>query len=261
MKKKLLGFFALVLGSLTMNAQTTAMQFAGQDCNGNNVDLFADLNAGKCVVLFYYMPNCGACPPPASSIQTMANNVMNTYPGLVKGYAYPYQNSTTCTYSASWVTNNNLNFYAPMDSGATQVAYYGGFGMPTVVLVGGLDHRVMFVTQSFLTSDTTIMRDSILNFLSAVSVNNLPTAISSVNTYPNPANTSVTAEINLTKSSTVTMQIVNILGEVVETVYNGETPAGTLRKEISTATYAEGNYFLRITSDGEVTNQNFTVIH
>lgn len=262
MKKKLLGIFALVLGSvITLNAQTNAMQFTGQDCNGNNVDLFADLNAGKCVVLFYYMPNCGSCPPPASRIQAMANNVMDTYPGMVKGYAFPFQNSTTCSYSSSWVTNNSLNFYAPMDSGAAQVAYYGGFGMPTVVLVGGLDHRVMFVTQSFTTSDTTIMRDSILNFLSAVNVNTLPAAISGVNTYPNPADNSVTAEITLSRPSAVAIEVVNILGEVIEVVYNGNTPVGTLRKEISTAAYAEGNYFLRITSDGEVTNESFTVMH
>ena len=260
MKNKLLLGFAFVLGSLTLNAQTNATQFSGLDCNGNNVDVFADLNAGKAVVLFFFMPNCGSCPPPATKVQTMANNVMNTYPGMVKGYAFPYNNSATCSTAQAWVTNNNLNFYAPIDSGAAQVAYYGGFGMPTVVLLGGLDHRVMFVTQSFVTSDTTTMRDSILN-LFATGVNTLPAAISSVNTFPNPANSSVTAEINLLKSSTVTMQVVNVLGEVTETVYTGETPAGTLRKEISTAAYAEGNYFLRITSDGEVTNQSFTVVH
>lgn len=165
MKNKLLLGFTLVLGSLMLNAQTNAMQFSGLDCNGNNVDVFADLNAGKAVVLFFFMPNCGACPPPATKVQAMANNVMNTYPGMVKGYAFPYNNSSTCSTAQAWVTNNSLNFYAPVDSGAAQVAYYGGFGMPTVVLLGGLDHRVMFVTQSFLTSDTTIMRDSILNLL------------------------------------------------------------------------------------------------
>lgn len=260
MKKKLLGIFALVLASFTMNAQTTAMQMNGLDCNGNSMDVFADLNAGKAVVLFYYMPNCGSCPPHANRIQTMVNNVMNTYPGMVKGYAFPFQNTTTCAYSQSWVTNNNLNFYAPMDSGAASVAYYGGFGMPTVVLLGGLDHRVMFSTQNMTAGDTTVMRDSILN-LFATGVNTLPGFISSFNAFPNPANTSVQIELNVTKASMIKMEIVNILGEIIEVPYNAETPAGLFRKEISTEGYANGTYFVRVTSDGEVSNKSFTVSH
>ncbi len=89
-------------------AQTSAMQFAGVDCNGNAVDLFADLNAGKAVILHFYMPNCGSCPPPAQKIQAMANKINATHPGMVKGYAFPFQNSTTCTYSSSWVTLNRI---------------------------------------------------------------------------------------------------------------------------------------------------------
>jgi hypothetical protein len=260
MKKKLLGIFSLVLASFAMNAQTTAMQMNGLDCNGNSMDVFADLDAGKAVVLFYYMPNCGSCPPHASRIQSMVNNVMNTYPGMVKGYAFPFQNTTTCAYSQSWVTSNSLNFYAPMDSGAASVAYYGGFGMPTVVLLGGLDHRVMFSTLNMTVGDTTIMRDSILN-LFATGVNSLPGFISSFNAFPNPSNSSVQIELNLTKAAMIKLEIVNVLGEIVEVPFNGETAPGLFRKEIVTAGYPNGTYFIRVTSDGEVSSQSFTVVH
>lgn len=260
MKKQLLALFTFVLGLASLNGQTTAMPMSGLDCNGNSMDVFADLNAGKAVVLFYYMPNCGTCPPHASRIQSMVNNVMNTYPGMVTGYAFPFQNTTTCAYSQSWVTNNSLNFYAPMDSGAASVAYYGGFGMPTVVLLGGLDHRIMFSTQNMTVGDTTIMRDSILN-LFATGVNTLPGFISAFNTFPNPSNTSVQIELNLTKASMIKLEVVNILGEIVEIAFNGETGPGLFRKEISTAAYPNGTYFIRITSEGEVSNQSFSVIH
>jgi hypothetical protein len=85
----------------------------------------------------------------------MANNINAMHPGLVKGYAFPFNNTTTCAYSSSWVSSNGLSsFYVPMDSGAVAVAHYGGFGMPTVVVLGGMDHRVMYVSQSFSNADT-----------------------------------------------------------------------------------------------------------
>lgn len=252
---------ALMFTCVIANAQTTAMQINGVDCNNNPVDLFAELNAGKAAVIFFYMPNCGSCPPPALKIQTMANNIMDTYPGMVKAYAFPFQNSTTCTYSASWVTNNNLSLYAPMDSGAVPVAYYGGFGMPTVVLVGGTDHRIMFSTQSFSTSDTTIMRDSILNLLGPASITNVNSSISSVNLFPNPANEVVQVELNVVRSSEITIEVVNVLGEVVNNVYSSTTAPGLLRKEIPTAELSNGNYFIRVTDGETVQNHKLTVAH
>jgi hypothetical protein len=237
------------------------LQFSGVDCNNNAVNLFNDLDAGKAVVLFFYMPNCGSCPPPALQIQTMANNVMATYPGMVKGYAFPYQNSTTCAYSISWVTNNGLSFYAPMDSGATPVAYYGGFGMPTVVLVGGADHRVMWSTQSFGAGDTTIMRDSILNLLGPAGLNPVDPNISSVNVFPNPANEKLQVEMNITNPVDVKFEVVNLLGEVVLNVYNSGAAPGLLRKEISTAELSNGAYFVRVTSGDNVQNHKFSVAH
>ena len=71
--KKLFTFsIALASFFVTTNAQT-AMQISGLDCYDNSMDMFADLDAGKAVILHFYMPDCGSCPPPATKIQTMAN--------------------------------------------------------------------------------------------------------------------------------------------------------------------------------------------
>lgn len=261
MKKLFTILSALALSASISNAQTTAMQFSGLDCNGNSVDLYADLNAGKAVVLFYYMPNCGTCPPQATKIQTMVNNLMVTYPGMIKGYAFPFQNNTTCSYSQSWVTNNNLNFYAPMDSGATQVAYYGGFGMPTVVLVGGADHRVLFSTLSFTSADTLTMHDSIVNLLGPAAVQNMNPNISSVNLFPNPANQNLQIEMNIAHQSDIKIEVVNVLGETVREVYNASTAPGVLRKEVATGELSNGAYFIRVSSDYSVQNYKFSVAH
>jgi hypothetical protein len=261
MKHKLFFLFSLMFVFTISKAQQPAMQISGVDCNNNAVDMFADLDAGKAVVVFFYMPNCGSCPPPALNIQTMANNIMNTFPGAVKGFAFPFMNTTICTYSNSWVTNNGLSMYVPMDSGATQVAYYGGFGMPTVVLLGGIDHHVMWSTQSWANSDTTIMRDSILGMLAQVGMNDLHNTISSVDVYPNPAKDKVQVAMDLSKSAVLKIELVNMLGEVVETMYNTTAPSGQFRAEVATDGFSNGIYFIRVSAGNSVQNYKVTIAH
>lgn len=261
MKKINLLFWALMLVTTISKAQTTAMQFTGQDCNGNNVDLFADLDAGKAVILHFYMPNCGSCPPPAKKIQAMANNINAIYPGKVKGYAFPFQNSTTCSYSQGWVSSNILSFYAPMDSGAEQVAHYGGFGMPTVVVVGGTDHKVLFSTLSFSTSDTTEMRDKIIAMINgATGIGDLPHALNSFNIYPNPAANQFSVSIDLKEAADVLIDVTDLTGKEV-TVLMNEKHNGPLKKEFNTENLPNGIYFVRLQVNHVSSTQKLSITH
>lgn len=239
-------------------SQTTAMNFTGQDCNGNNVDLFADLDAGKAVMLIFYMPNCGSCPPVASKMQTMANNINATHPGLVKAYAFPYNNSTTCTYSSGWVMNNNLPLFAPMDSGAVQVAYYGGFGMPTAVLLGGDNHDVLFTTQNFTTSDTTTMRDLILNNLTA-GIKEQST-LQNVSAYPNPASGNITVNFEALQGSELSMQITDLSGKAVMTFEKEKLNKGLVEKQIDISSLPVGSYILHLEMNGTLVTEKINVV-
>lgn len=238
-------------------SQTTAMNFSGQDCNGNNVNLFSDLDAGKAVMLIFYMPNCGSCPPAASQMQTMANNINATHPGLVKAYSFPYQNSTTCTYSSSWVVNNNLPLFAPMDSGAVQVAYYGGFGMPTVVLLGGDNHDVLFVTQDYNTSDTTTMRDLILNNMTAGLEQN---TIQNVSIYPNPVSNLLTVNFEALQGSEMLMQLTDLSGKVVMTFEKEKLNKGISEKQIDISGLPVGSYILSLEMNGTLVTEKINVV-
>lgn len=262
MKKINLFLLALMFVITTSKAQTTAKQFTGLDCNGNNVDLFADLDAGKAVILFYYMPNCGACPPPASTIQTMAMGINAQYPGMVKGYAFPYQNVTTCTYSQSWVNSNNLGaLYTPMDSGASQVSYYGGFGMPTVVLVGGTDHQVLFSTLMFSSSDTTEMKNKILAlFGGSTGIKDLPSTVNNFVLYPNPANNKISVNLDLKEASNIVLDITDITGKQVALWVN-EKQSGSFEKQFSTESLPNGVYFVRLQVNGNITTQKINIVH
>lgn len=256
---------AVLFGFMTTSAgaQTTAMDFNTTDCNGNTANLFADLDAGKAVVLFYFMPNCGSCPPPAQKIQAMAQHINATHPGMVKAYAFPFNNTTACSYSQSWVSSNNLSWYAPMDSGAAAVAHYGGFGMPTVVLVGGSNHRVMFSTLSFSTNDTTTMRDSILALIGGAptGLDEVSAGISDLNVYPNPAPGEVSIAASLKARSHLIIDVLDITGKRVLLVSDEKNAAGSVQHSFDTKGLANGLYTVRLNVNGKAVNRKLHVAH
>jgi hypothetical protein len=262
MNTKITLLFSIFIFTFSGFSQTTAMNFIQNDCNGNPQNLFSDLDAGQAVVLFYYMPNCSTCPPPAANIQAMANKINATCPGMVKGYANSYLNSTSCAYTASWVTSNNLNFYTPMGgTGADEVAYYGGFGMPTVVLVGGTNHDVLFVTQNWVDSDTTTMRDLILNMACVASTEELNSNFSVLSVYPNPTVDELSFSINAPNNESVFIEMEDITGRVVVAKREVKSENGLVQSSLDLSGLPDGNYILKAEMNGVIITQKVLVQH
>ncbi|MBS1683997.1 MAG: T9SS type A sorting domain-containing protein [Bacteroidetes bacterium] len=261
---KILVIAVLVFSSLVTKAQYTALDFNKMDCNGTDMHhLFADLDSGKAVLLHFFMPNCGSCPPPARILQNMAMGINDMHPGMVKGYAFPYINSTTCAYAASWVSSNNLStIYTPMDSGAAGVANYGGFGMPTVVVLGGMDHRVLFVSQAFSSSDTTTIKDSIMGLMSATTgVIELPNNVSSFKVFPNPAVDNLSINVALTEATTASIDISDMAGKQVAVVMKAQSINGQAAIPFNTRALPAGTYTVRLTANNKSVSQKLTVTH
>lgn len=259
--KKIILFLTLIFTVTISNAQFP-LQISGNDCDGVPHDLFAELDAGKASVLFFFMDNCGACPPPANVIQLMMNNVTDVYPGMVTGYAFSYLNSTTCADVSDWVANYG-HLFAPYDSGEYAVAYYGGFGMPTVVLLGGsgANKRVMFSTLSFVTSDTIIMRDSILAlFNSTIGISDLPSSVSLFNVYPNPANNNIAVSINLEERLNVMVDVADISGKQLAIIMDQERQ-GLVNTQYNIAELPAGNYLIRLRADGKIITRKISIAH
>lgn len=253
----------MILAVSVSNAQETAKQFTGTDCNGKAVDLFADLDAGKLVLIHFYMPNCGSCPPSAKKIQAMVKSIDAAHPGMVKGYAFPFQNSTDCSYSKTWVSTNSLSpLYTPMIKGAEHVAHYGGFGMPTVVLLGGgVDHKVLFVTQSFSTSDTATMRDLIKKQLESVSdVKDLAPEVTSFGVFPNPSNSVSSIRVSLNKEANVVLDVIDVNGKHIATIAE-EKMSGDVTKEFNVTELPSGKYLVRLKINGKTMIEKISVTH
>ncbi len=94
---------------------------------------------------------------------------------------------------------------------------------------------------------------------------NLPADFALEQNYPNPFNPSTTIEFSLPKSSSVTLEVFNLLGQSVSTLADGEQyPAGTHKlvwdgRDATGESVASGVYFYRLTTD-EFTQQKKMVL-
>lgn len=265
MKTKFYAALFAILGlafSPKMNAQTTAMNFNITDCNGNPHNLFADLDAGKAVIIEFFMTSCGSCITAGNTLEDMKANLLSEFPGMIKSYAFGYNNSYSCATVNNWVTTNGFTSN-PSDSGATQVAYYGGMGMPTIVILGGgTSHLVLGSPYvGFTTGDTTTMANDIRNFLNGTSSVEENTSFSGLSVYPNPANADVNVTFEMKTDGEVIVDVVDLTGRVIKTVFNGNLQSGAVIQTFNTSEIAEGNYLVRISSRGNVTHQNLSVVH
>src|SRR5690606_34972739 len=89
------------------NAQSTATNFNCNDCEGENHDLFDELDAGHVVVIVWVMP-CATCINGALSAQTEVQNALMKRPGEVKFFLVDDYATTSCKSLKTWCTQNSI---------------------------------------------------------------------------------------------------------------------------------------------------------
>ena len=264
MKKQLhksLIIIALLFSAGIASAQTLAMNFVRNDCNGNMQNLFADLNSGKAVILEFFMISCAPCPAAGQKLELMKANLLTQYPGKIKSYSIGFSDSYSCATVKNWVTTNGFTSI-PMDSGATQVAYYGGFGMPTIVILGGgTNHTILGSPDiGFTVSDTTTMANNIRNFLNTLGVKELSSPLSEIQLFPNPSKDILNIKITASQNTNLKIQLYNITGELISTLAEEKVSESVFSKVIRTEDLQAGNYILRITANDYSVNRKVTII-
>lgn len=242
-------------------SQTNAMDFTIVDCNGGSHNLFTDLDAGKAVIIEFFMTSCGSCITAAALLEDMKANLATEFPGMVKAYAFGYNNSYTCSTVNNWVTTNGVTSF-PSDSGATQVAYYGGMGMPTIVILGGGTSHLVLGTPfiGIVPGDTATMANDIRDFLNGVGISENDKSISDLNTFPNPVNDILNLSFNLSENSDIKIDIVDLTGRMV---LNGKTQsylAGTVNSSVDVSILATGNYLVKISVNGSMSEKMISVV-
>ncbi len=147
------------------SAQTTALDFDLVDCEGVGHHLFAELDAGNVVILEFPMVACTPCIEAGHALQNVLDAHESTEPGVVKWYAWGYSDTYTCAMLEEWETDNGLSPSGTLVNGMEQVAYYGGMGMPTIVVLAGSDHRVLLTQQGYIPSTQSHVEDAVASAL------------------------------------------------------------------------------------------------
>jgi hypothetical protein len=250
-----------ITASVSGKAQTTATNYDFIDCNGNSQSIFADLDAGKALILEFFMTSCSPCITAGQTLEAMKADLLAEFPGMIKAYAFGYTNSYSCSAINSWVTANGITSI-PADSGAYQVAYYGGMGMPTIVILGGgTSHAVLGSPYlSYTTADTAIMANDIRNFLNPSSVAD-NSAVSNLNLFPNPANDQVNISFETSGTSDVIISLLDISGRLVSNIAEKKDQIGKIVESVNISQLAEGFYIVKIEANGLTTQQKLNIVH
>ncbi len=255
--------FISMLTSQISRAQMTAMDFTMVDCNASAThNLYSDLNSGKVVIIEFFMTSCSSCIVAGQTLEAMKTKLLSQYPGKIKAYAFGFNNTYSCTTVNNWLTTNSITS-VPSDSGAAQVAYYGGMGMPTIVIAAGTNHKLLGSPYiGFTNSDTTGMATNIRNFLNGpTSVNEFNSNISELNIFPNPTSNEIKITFNLTESSNTIIEIMDITGRVVKTFLNEKMSNGNFTKTFNVSNMDNGNYFININTNGFISRKKISIIH
>ena len=240
---------SLMLITSASNAQTTAMDFTKNDCNGISHHLFSELDSGNVVIMEFVM-TCNSCIAAGHAIEAMMTDLEMQYPGKVRLYQIAYTNSYTCTTMDGFKNTNGFSSTV-FDQGASLVAYYGGFGMPTVAIAAGANHDILLSNVGFGPSDTTQAGIAIRTFMTTLSSNEMPASVASFTSFPNPSNDFVTVQLNLKMNASVKVQIVDLSGKLVKEYFSEDASSGMLEKKVDVSSIAPGYYMIKATVDGK----------
>lgn len=261
--RKITILFFLLVSLHTSGFSQTVTDFTKKDCSGNTHNFFDILDSGNVVILEFFH-TCLPCKDAAQAMLPMYQKLKGAYGNKVRFFGMPEDDSFDCSQVLTWVSVNGLTtMVTPFDSGSVQTAYYGGMGMPTVAVVAGSGHKVLYLvnatTAAFALSDTTIIDTAIRNFLDSAfaGISELGPAIG-LSLSPNPAKEHMTLSFESPRAGTLTVDITSITGEFVMKLTEERITAGTWKKSFPVS-LPNGVYFIKGTLAGSTFNKKFTI--
>ncbi len=257
MKKMLLIILVSSL-TLTMTFAQTAVNFTVNDCNGNSTDLFSQLDSGKVVCMLWVMP-CGACISVAENVNTVVQAYASSNPGKVLFYLVDDYGNTSCSTLSDWAGTNELDITACFSSAGIAMSDYGSDAMQKTVVLGGSSHTVYFTDDGSIS--TSNMQTAINSALSTSAIIENHKNNFQLNVYPNPATDKLYLSYSLTEINSVTLEIVNMLGEKLRTITNENQKTGLNEINIDVADFKNGFYLLKISSENTEQVVKFNVLH
>ena len=258
MKKLLYLLIVLAFASSFARSQTTATDFTMTDCNGKMHHLFSELDSGNVIILEFFMLNCSSCIDAGKDLQAMYDDLKTTYDKKVAFYQFGYSNGYTCSSISNWVTNNGFSS-VPFDSGGYQVAYYGGMGMPTVAVVAGSSHKVLFSNQGYFPGDTTTIGTAARSFLSGNGIPNFASSKFSFTLFPSLVHNRLNVALETTDTGILQLEFINITGQKIITWSEEKIQENTWARSIAIPDIPSGLYIVKGEFNGKTFMQKIVV--
>lgn len=257
MKKNLFFFIAAFLTSQFTFAQA-APDFTANDCSGNSHHLYADLNAGKVVVLVWVMP-CGSCVGPALTAYNVAQSFSN--PNVVY-YLIDDAANTSCTSLSSWANNSGIgaNRFTFSTTSITE-SNYGGVGMPHVAVVGTSNHTYFFNALNTAAGNATSIQSAITTALATVGIEETNKADFKLTAFPSPANQELKLTYSLLSTADVKLDLLTEKGEILKTFNLGKQEFGEHNFNFDLSQFASGNYLIRLNSNKQNQTRKISIAH
>ena len=257
MKKFLLSLGLMTIVFSGIQAQISP-DFTATDCNGNSHHLYAELNAGKVIVLVWVMP-CPACVFPSLDANFVVQGYQASNPNTVYMYLCDDIANTPCDTLDAWQLNIGLVDVIQFSDTTINMSNYGLPGMPKIVAIGGSNHTV-FYNSNYTVSDTAL-QNAIDAALLATGLDEPNSTVSAFTVFPNPAGSQAEIKFNLVKASEVKIELFDLQSNWLQTVFSGKGAAGENKAELKTSPYAAGMYLVKFTEAGKSRFMNVVISH
>ena len=255
-------FTVSLFTSTCLLAQGTAVDFTLDDCAGTSHHLFSELDQGKIVILeFAMVPSCSPCILAGNAIQNVVNNFEGSHPGVVKWYTWGGYDAYTCAQMESWEVTHSFTPAATFIDGAAMANNYGGFSMPTIVVLAGTDHEVILEQHGYIGATQNNITNAIDAELAANAVADLPIPAPGVSAMPNPAQDVLHVALELPIASLVNIILYDASGRVVRTLPTQALAPGSHSLPVEVDQLVNGRYVLQVTTSSGAVKLPVQVMH
>ena len=96
---------------------------------------------------------------------------------------------------------------------------------------------------------------------STTGINDQNSTVGSLHVFPNPATSSAEIKFTLVKSSSVSIELFNLEGQMMKNIYSGKLAAGENKMQLDVTGYASGMYLIKLTDGVKSKFINLVVSH
>lgn len=251
-------FTFLIVSPHYLSAQTTAVNFTVNDCDGVNHDLFATLDAGKVVVIVWVMP-CAGCIPDAVDAYNAVESFSLSQPGKVLYYLVDDYANSSCSFVRGWGNTNGIINATVFSDSAISMSDYGIDGMPKVIVLGGPDHSVFYNENNADITQTGV--ENAINAALDVAGTIEEEKTSILKVYPNPVKDLLTIRLMNDVEDNQTFYLYDSSGKEIKSFSYINVGDGKNEIQFNLTELRSGSYYLSFEHSQTIEHVKIVVVH